>query len=90
MPPKTITEKPLFMTVIQLFLGLALITVSTHLALDSDRYLVVLNQNGLNQHHAFGILVCISFLAGVFLIAQHVLSQDSASTDDHFDKALTH
>jgi hypothetical protein len=90
MPTKTIAEKPLFMTVIQIFLGLALITISTHLALDSNRYLIVLNQNGLNQHHAFGILVCMSFIAGVFLIAQYVLSQDGGSTDEHFDQALTH
>lgn len=90
MSTKTITEKPLFLTIIQVFLGLALISVSTHLALDSSRYLAVLNQNGLNQYHAFGLLVCISFVSGVFLIAQHVLSQDSASIDEHFNKALTY
>jgi hypothetical protein len=90
MSKKTITEKPLFLIIIQIFLGLALISVSTHLALDSSRYLEVLNQNGLNQYHAFGLLVCISFVSGVFLIAQHVLSQDSASIDEHFDKALTY
>ena len=90
MSKKTITEKPLFLTIIQIFLGLALISVSTHLAIDSSRYLEVLNQNGLNQYHAFGLLVCISFVSGVFLIAQHVLSQDSASIDEHFDKALTY
>ena len=90
MSKKTITEKPLFLTIIQIFLGLALISVSTHLAIDSSRYLEVLNHNGLNQYHAFGLLVCISFVSGVFLIAQHVLSQDSASIDEHFDKALTY
>ena len=90
MSKKTITEKPLFLIIIQIFLGLALISVSTHLALDSSRYLEVLNQNGLNQYHAFGLMVCISFVSGVFLIAQHVLSQDSASIDEHFDKALTY
>lgn len=90
MPTKTITEKPVFMTVIQIFLGLALIAISTHLALDSNRHLVVLNQNGLNQLHAFGLLVCISFIAGVFLIAQCALSQGGAITDEHYDQALTH
>jgi len=89
MSKKTITEKPLFLTIVQIFLGLALISISTHLALDSSRYLAVLNQNGLNQYHAFGISVCIGFVSGIFLIAQHVLSQSSASTDAHFDKALT-
>lgn len=87
---KTTTAKPLLLTITQIFLGLALLSLSTHLALESNRYLEVLNQSGLNQYHAFGLLVCISFLSGVFLIAQHVLSQDSASIDEHFDKALTY
>ncbi|OWS69290.1 hypothetical protein CBI30_10195 [Polynucleobacter aenigmaticus] len=87
---KTTTAKPLFLTITQIFLGLALLSLSTHLALESSRYLEVLNQSGLNQYHAFGLLVCLSFLSGVFLIAQHVLTQDSASIDEHFDKALTY
>lgn len=87
---KTTTAKPLFLTITQIFLGLALLSLSTHLAIDGNRYLEVLNQSGLNQYHAFGLLVCLSFLSGVFLIAQHVLTQDSASIDEHFDKALTY
>ena len=90
MSTKTATEKPVFLTIIQIFLGLALLSLSTHLALEGDRYLEVLNQSGLNQYHAFGLLVCLSFLSGVFLIAQHVLSQESDSIDEHFDKALTY
>jgi hypothetical protein len=66
------------------------LSLSTHLALESNRYLEVLNQGGLNQYHAFGLLVCISFISGVFLIAQHVLSQDSASIDEHFNKASSY
>jgi hypothetical protein len=58
---KTITEKPIFLSAIQIFLGLALISLSTYLALDSDRYLEVLNLHGLNQYHAFVLLVFIGF-----------------------------
>ena len=90
MSTKTVTAKPLFFSIFQIFLGLALLSLSTHLALDSNRYLEVLNKHDLNQYHAFGLLVCLSFLSGVFLIAQHVLSQDSASIDEHFDRALTY
>jgi hypothetical protein len=90
MSTKTVTAKPLFLSIFQLFLGLGLLSLSTHLALDSNRYLEVLNKHGLNQYHVFGLLVCLSFLSGVFLIAQHVLSQDTASIDEHFDKALTY
>ena len=90
MSTKTVTAKPLFLRIFQLFLGLGLLSLSTHLALDGTRYLEVLNKHGLNQYHAFGLLVCLSFLSGVFLIAQHVLSQDTASIDEHFDKALTY
>ena len=90
MSTKTITVKPVFLSIFQLFLGLALLSLSTHLALDSNRYLEVLNKHGLNQYHAFGLLVCLSFLSGVFLIAQHILSQDTVSVDEHFDKALTY
>ena len=87
---KTTTAKPLFLTITQILLGLALLSLSTHIALESNRYLEVLNQGGLNQYHAFGLLVCISFISGVFLIAQHVLSQDSASIDEHFNKASSY
>jgi hypothetical protein len=90
MSTKTTTAKPLFLTIIQIFLGLALLSLSTHLALEGNRYLEVLNQSGLNQYHAFGLLVCLSFLSGVFLIGQHVLSQDGDSIDAHFDKALSY
>ena len=70
-------------------LGLALLSLSTYLALESASYLEVLNQNGLNQFHAFGLLVCVSFFSGVFLIAQHVLAQDQADVDEAFEKAIT-
>ena len=88
MSAKPAVQKPLFLTITQIFLGLALLSLSTHLALDSALYLDALNQGGLNQYHAFGVLVCLSFISGVFLIAQHVLTQDQASVDEHFNKAL--
>ncbi|CAM3784535.1 hypothetical protein [Polynucleobacter arcticus] len=90
MSTKTKTAKPLFLTILQIFLGLALLSLSTHLALESSSYLEALNQSGLNQYHAFGLLVCLSFFSGVFLLAQHVLSQDGTSIDEHFKKALTY
>jgi hypothetical protein len=90
MSTKPAVQKPLFLTIIQIFLGLALLSLSTHLALESSVYLEVLNQSGLNQYHAFGALVCLSFISGVFLIAQHVLTQDQASIDDHFIQALNY
>lgn len=90
MSTKPTVQKPLFLTIIQIFLGLALLSLSTHLALESASYLEVLNQSGLNQYHAFGVLVALSFISGVFLIAQHVLSQDETSIDEHFNKALTY
>jgi hypothetical protein len=90
MSAKPKVQKPLFLTIIQIFLGLALLSLSTHLALESALYLDVLNQNGLNQYHAFGVLVCLSFISGVFLIAQHVLTQDAESIDEHFNKALSY
>lgn len=90
MSAKPTVQKPLFLTIIQIFLGLALLSLSTHLALESASYLEVLNQSGLNQYHAFGVLVALSFISGVFLIAQHVLSQDETSIDEHFSKALTY
>ena len=88
MSAKPTVQKPLFLTITQIFLGLALLSLSTHLALESALYLDALNQSGLNQYHAFGVLVCLSFISGVFLIAQHVLTQDEASIDEHFNKAL--
>ena len=90
MSTKPTVQKPLFPTIIQIFLGLALLSLSTHLALESTLYLEVLNQNGLNQYHTFGLLVCLSFISGVFLIAQHVLTQDQASIDDHFSRAVNY
>ena len=83
-------QKSLFLSIIQIFLGLALLSLSTHLALEISVYLEALNQSGLNQYHAFGLLVCLSFISGVFLIAQHVLTHDQASIDEHFNKALNY
>jgi hypothetical protein len=60
----------------QVIAGIALLALSTHLALQSDAYLEVLNQSGLNQYHAFALLVCLSFIAGILLIAQQVLKHD--------------
>jgi uncharacterized membrane protein len=90
MSSKRTSEKSLFLISAQILLGVALLGLSTHLALESARYLEVLNQNGLNQFHAFGLLVCISFLSGVFLIAQHVLAQDPAEVDEGFERAITY
>lgn len=90
MSTKTVAKKPLFLAITQIFLGLALLSLSTHLALESAPYLEALNQSGLNQYHAFGILVFLSFISGVYLIAQLVLTQDRASVDEYFNKALTH
>lgn len=87
---KPVAQKSLFLTIIQVFLGLALLSLSTHLALESALYLEALNQNGLNQYHAFGLLVCLSFISGMFLIAQHVLTQDQESADDHFNRAVNY
>ncbi len=87
---KPTSEKSLFLTLARVLLGLALLSISTHLALEGASYLEVLNQNGLNQFHAFGLLVCISFFSGVFLIAQHVLSQDRAEVDEEFERAVTY
>ena len=88
MSAKPTVQKSLFLTITQIFLGLALLSLSTHLALESAPYLDALNQSGLNQYHAFGVLVCLSFISGVFLIAQHVMTQDEASIDERFNKAL--
>ena len=90
MPSKPAVQKPLFLTITQIFLGLALLSLSTHLALESASYLEALNQSGLNQYHAFGMLVALSFISGVFLIAQHVLTQDDATVDERFSQALTY
>lgn len=86
---KPVSEKSLFLTLAQIFLGIALLGLSSHLALKSGSYLEVLNQNNLNQYHAFGLLVCLSFLAGVFLVAQQVLNQDRAQADEEFEKAIS-
>ena len=90
MSRKLEAKKPLLVVIIQIFLGLALLSLSTNLALNGAHYLEVLNQNGLNQYHAFGLLVCLSFLSGVFLIAQHVLEQDAVGHDERFDRALAY
>lgn len=90
MSKKPTSEKSLFLTLARVLLGLALLSLSTHLALESAIYLEVLNQSGLNQFHAFGLLVCVSFFSGVFLIAQHVLAQDRADVDEAFEKAITY
>lgn len=90
MSTKPTSERSLFLTLTRVFLGLALLSLSTYLALESASYLEVLNQNGLNQFHAFGLLVCVSFFSGVFLIVQHVLAQDQADVDEAFEKAITY
>lgn len=89
MSARSTSEKSLFLTLAQIFLGIALLGVSSHLALKSSSYLEVLNQNDLNQYHTFGLLVCLSFLSGVFLIAQHVLTQDRVQVDEEFEKAIS-
>jgi hypothetical protein len=65
------------LTIAQVIVGIALLALSTHLALQAELYLEILNQSGLNEYHAFAFLVCLSFIAGVLLIAQQVLKQDS-------------
>jgi multisubunit Na+/H+ antiporter MnhC subunit len=82
MPKKQSLEKSLILTALQLGLGLALLALSTHLALESNAYLEVLNQGGLNQYHAFALLVCLSFFSGIFLIAQYVLTHESHGFDE--------
>ncbi|OYY13889.1 MAG: hypothetical protein B7Y67_11760, partial [Polynucleobacter sp. 35-46-11] len=90
MSAKTVGEKSLFLTLAQISLGIALLGLSSHLALNSSRYLEALNQNDLNQYHAFSLLVCLSFISGVFLIAQHVLTQDRDQVDEEFEKAISY
>ncbi|QWE21088.1 hypothetical protein C2745_02550 [Polynucleobacter sp. AP-Kolm-20A-A1] len=81
----TMTHKqktsPLF-SIAQVIIGIALIALSTYLAFESETYLEVLNQGGLNQYHAFALLVCFSFFAGILLIAQQVLKQDAHQFDE--------
>ena len=70
------------LSVAQVIIGIALLALSTHLALASEIYLEVLNQGGLNQYHAFALLVCFSFFAGILLIAQQALKQDTNQLDE--------
>ena len=70
------------LSVAQVIIGIALLALSTHLALASEIYLEVLNQGGLNQYHAFALLVCFSFFAGILLIAQQALKQDTNQFDE--------
>jgi hypothetical protein len=69
-------------SIAQVIIGIALLALSTHLALASETYLEVLNQGGLNQYHAFALLVCFSFFAGILLIAQQVLKQDTKQFEE--------
>jgi hypothetical protein len=69
-------------SVVQVVVGVALLALSTHLAVESETYLNALNQSGLNQYHAFALLVCTSFFAGILLIAQQVLQQDANGFDE--------
>ena len=70
------------LSVAQVIIGIALLALSTHLALASEIYLEVLNEGGLNQYHAFALLVCFSFFAGILLIAQQALKQDTNQFDE--------
>ena len=69
-------------SVVQVVVGVALLALSTHLAVESEAYLNALNQSGLNQYHAFALLVCTSFFAGILLIAQQVLHHDVNGFDE--------
>jgi len=69
-------------SVTQVIIGLALLVLSTHLALESDTYLAALNRSGLNQYHAFGLLVCFSFFAGILLIAQQTWKRETCQFDE--------
>ena len=88
MSASSVSEKSLFLALAQIFLGVSLLGLSSYLAVNSSSYLEVLNQNDLNQFHVFGLLVCLSFLSGIFLIAQHVLAQDHVHVDEEFEKAM--
>jgi hypothetical protein len=65
----------------QVIAGIVLLALSTHLALQSEAYLEALNQRDLNQYHAFALLVCFSFFAGILLIAQQVRKYDVQEFD---------
>lgn len=69
-------------SVVQVIVGVALLALSTHLAVESEIYLNALDQNGLNQYHVFALLVCTSFFAGILLIAQQVLRYDLNGLDE--------
>ncbi|WP_353431823.1 hypothetical protein [Polynucleobacter sp. MWH-UH23A] len=69
-------------SVVQVIVGVALLALSTHLAVESEVYLNALEQNGLNQYHVFALLVCTSFFAGILLIAQQVLQNDVNGFDE--------
>jgi len=82
MSQKPTLDKPFFFTALQLVLGVALLLLSTHLALESKTYLEVLNQSGLNQYHAFALLVCVSFFTGILLIAQQSIKHSAPGLDE--------
>jgi hypothetical protein len=82
MSPKPVLDKPFLFTALQVGLGVVLLALSTHLAIESKTYLEVLNQSGLNQYHAFALLVCVSFFAGIFLIAQPALKENVRGFDE--------
>ena len=82
MSQKPVLDKRFLFTTLQLALGVALLALSTYLAIESKTYLEVLNQSGLNQYHAFALLVCVSFFAGIFLVAQQVLKHDALGFDE--------
>ena len=82
MSQKPALDKPFFFTALQLVLGVALLSLSTHLALESKTYLEVLNQSGLNQYHAFALLVCVSFFTGILLIAQQSIKYSAPGLDE--------
>jgi succinate dehydrogenase/fumarate reductase cytochrome b subunit len=69
-------------SVVQVVVGVALLALSTHLAVESEIYLNALDQSGLNQYHVFALLVCTSFFAGILLIAQQVLHHDVNGLDE--------
>ena len=69
-------------SVVQVVIGVALLALSTHFAVESETYLNALNQSSLNRYHAFALLVCTSFFAGILLIAQQVLQQDTNGFDE--------
>ncbi len=74
----------LVLSIAQVIVGVALLVLSTHLAVESEIYLNALNQSGLNQYHVFGLLVCTSFFAGILLIAQQVFHHSANGFDEIF------